>query len=196
VKTVLALLFCVLVLGGSLLAWQDGRLPGVPALGQDPAEAALRRRARGLLEALQYKDYAQAASFAGGSPKAPEAAAQGLIKRAFGLAPERLNMRNARITRVTLDSERRRGRTYVRFTQEDLNREGRARERERAVEAVFYWRKEPESGDRAGVVLEPVSNAQARAPDVSRVAAGDEAHEAGQRRSDGRWLLLLDVSSR
>ena len=49
-KTVVALLFCVLVLGGGLLAWQDGRMAGVPALGQDPAEQALRKRARELLE--------------------------------------------------------------------------------------------------------------------------------------------------
>lgn len=158
-KTVLALLFCVLVLGSSLLAWQDGRLAGAPALGQDPAERALRERARGLLEALQFKDYAQAASFAqaDSSQPAEDAAAQRLIQRAFGIPPERLNMRNPEVTRVTLDSERRRGRTHVRFTQEDLNRAGRARERERPLEAVFYWRQD----------------------------------EVG-----GRWLLLLDVSSR
>lgn len=156
-KSVLALLFCVLVLGGSLLAWQDGRLAGLPALGQDPAEQALRQRASGLLEALQYKDYAQAASFAGAQTDAPDRAAaraQRLIQRAFGLPAERLNMRNARITRVTLDSERRRGRTYVRFTQEELNREGRARERERAIEAVFYWRKEGDAGERWLLLLD------------------------------------------
>ena len=152
-KTVVALLFCVLVLGGTLLAWQDGRLAGVPALGQDPAEQALRERAHKLLEALQFKDYAQAASFAqaegsqaSGSPAAGSAAAQRLIKRAFGLPPERLNMRNPRVTRVSLDSDRLRGRTYVRFTQEELNREGRARDREKALEAVFYWRKDEPAG--------------------------------------------------
>jgi len=143
VKTVVALLFCVLVLGGGLLAWQDGRMAGVPALGQDPAEQALRKRARELLEALQFKDFAQAASFAraDSSQPAESAAAQRLVQRAFGLQPERLNMRNPRVTRVTLDSSRLRGRTYVRFTQEELNREGRAREREKALEAVFYWRR-------------------------------------------------------
>ena len=151
-RSLLALLFAVLSLGSVLLVWQDGRLPGAPSFAQDPAEVALRERAERLLEALQFKDFAEAARFARageakeGDEAAQSAAAQRLVQRAFGIPPERLNMRNARLTRVTLDSEGRRGRTYLRFTQEDLNRAARGRERERRIEAVLYWRREDPAG--------------------------------------------------
>lgn len=105
--------------------------------------AQLEELARSFLEDLQYKDFAEAAKYHTFLDQ-DKVDIPKLIQQLFAVKPETLNIRDFDITRVTVDPDGRRARTFFRANLEFLNTaEGDKPNREKMVEGILYWHKRP-----------------------------------------------------
>ncbi len=105
--------------------------------------AVLEDLARHFLEDLQYKDFDKAGTYHTFLDQAKVEIPK-LIERLFAVKPEMLNIRDFKITDVTIDGSGQRARTFFNANMELLNtaRDGNPNE-ERKVEGILYWHRRP-----------------------------------------------------
>lgn len=118
---------------------------GVGALLGGGDAAILEDLARHFLEDLQYKDFDKAGTYHTLLDQAKVEIPK-LIERLFQVKPEMLNIRDFKITDVTIDESGQRARTFFNANMELLNtaRDGNPNE-ERKVEGILYWHRRPAS---------------------------------------------------
>lgn len=116
---------------------------GVGALFGGGDVAVLEDLARHFLEDLQYKDFDKAGTYHTFLDQA-KVEIPALIERLFQVKPEVLNIRDFKITDVTIDESGQRARTFFHANMELLNtaRDGNPNE-ERKVEGILYWHRRP-----------------------------------------------------
>ncbi len=105
--------------------------------------AVLEELARHFLEDLQYKDFDKAGTYHTFLDQAKVEIPK-LIERLFQVKPEVLNIRDFKITDVTIDESGQRARTFFHANMELLNtaRDGNPND-ERKVEGILYWHRRP-----------------------------------------------------
>jgi hypothetical protein len=105
--------------------------------------ALLEELARHFLEDLQYKDFDKAGTYHTFLDQAKVEIPK-LIERLFQVKPEVLNIRDFKITDVTIDESGQRARTFFNANMEILNtaRDGNPNE-EKKIEGILYWHRRP-----------------------------------------------------
>lgn len=144
-KFLVVALLLVLLGGGLLFAMSKGSLTsGLMGLVLDEDEKQLFELAKGFLEAIQYKDFSTAAGFHNEDDE-KKVDIPKMIESLFKVKPEVLNIRDLKVTRVTVDSTGKRARTFFDSNIEFLNSLQRKQDKDRKnknVEGVLYWQKE------------------------------------------------------
>lgn len=190
----------VLILGGVALLvgmGQGGVNLGGMSWAWNSEKAVLEEKARSFLEDLQYKDFKKAASYHTFNDQ-KKADIPKLIERLFQVKPEQLNIRNIRVTEVTLDRSGDRARTFFTATTEVLNSNRGKKDKpneERDVEGILYWHKRP-----AAEALPPLPGQEPKVDPNERsprryVQVGEGTPYAGEEAGDdGKWFLMLESS--
>lgn len=191
-KKVAIALVLILGLGVALLAGisSSGGLGGLFAklFGVSSEYAELEALAKQFLTDLQYKDFAKSAQYHTLAEQAKVDIPR-LIENVFQVKPEFLNIRDFKVTKVTVDPDGRRARTFFRSTLELLNTaEGDKPNKEKQVEGILYWHKRPASEAASkvgpdGKPLPPSTETSTAAQPVDGPAAVAE-----------RWFMKLESS--
>ena len=146
-KKFIAALVLLSLIGGAALFLNTSKLDMLSRFGMiNEDEKKLAELAFKFLEAIQYKDFATAASLHNAEDRKSVDIAK-LIENLFKVKPEVLNIRDLTITRTTIDSTGTRARTYFDSNIEVLNslqnrKKSDAKRKERNVEGILYWHKE------------------------------------------------------
>lgn len=169
-----------------------------------PEAAAVEALARSFLEDIQFKDFQKAASYHTWTDE-QKADIPKLIEDLFQVKPEQLNISDIRITRVELDRDGKRARTFFTTQLEVLNSKHQSQAEEpknerREVEGVLFWHKRPAAEDvpPPTEAPSPPADATAAAPAAPTPAAPPSPPPTpGTAAAEGeRWFLRLESSLR
>ncbi len=164
--------------------------------------AVLEDLTRHFLEDLQYKDFDKAGTYHTFLDQA-KVEIPALIERLFQVKPEVLNIRDFKITDVTIDESGQRARTFFNANMELLNtaHDGNPNE-ERKVEGILYWHRRPASEAKAKPAdgaVRPAGSTEAApaAPGAATEAATSgmtAAAPAAGTETPTQWFMELESS--
>lgn len=180
-----------LAVGGLAAVSSSGlKLLGRGLLGGGGDLALLEELAWAFLQDLQYKDFDAAAQYHTLADQAKVELPK-LIERLFQVKPELLNIRDFKITDVTVDTGGKRARTFFTANLELLNtaRDGNPNE-ERKVEGILYWHKRPAAEGKPGAAAPatteaPPATTDGKAPPTTDGKPPTEAE---------KWFMELESS--
>jgi hypothetical protein len=188
-KVGIALVISLVVAFGLLLGLTNSglKLFGTSIWTANQDIEQLETMARSFLQDLQYKDFADAAKYHTFLDR-DKVDISKLIHDLFAVKPETLNIRDFDITRVTVDPDGRRARTFFTANLEFLNTaQGDKPNKEKQVEGILYWEKRPAIEGVAVAPADPTAPAAGHRPrnrpapsttDVTTAAPGTETEVA------------------